>query len=231
MSENIYTAISAVMRQVGYVQKDGKVGSGSYGYSYAGEAAFIDALRPAMIEAGIVVFPAGIRVLNQDEFTTSKGAVMNRDTIVACYHFHHGASDTGFDVEVTGQGSDSGDKSANKAMTSAFKYALRQTFMIETGDDPDKELSQPRATSTGNQRQPVSKPQGNQGDDPSNYVDTKSQRFIAWMIRGEKQYGDDWDGKRGDLCEAVTKGRTRSSAELYPAEFAKLDKGVTGVAA
>ena len=33
---------------------------------------------------------------------------------------------------------DTGDKDSNKAMTAAFKYALRQTLMIETGDDPDK---------------------------------------------------------------------------------------------
>ena len=30
------------------------------------------------------------------------------------------------------------NKAIYKAMTGAFKYALRQTFIIETGDDPDK---------------------------------------------------------------------------------------------
>jgi hypothetical protein len=28
-------------------------------------------------------------------------------------------------------------------MTDLYKYALRQTFMIETGDDPDKDASEP----------------------------------------------------------------------------------------
>ena len=36
---------------------------------------------------------------------------------------------------------DVGDKSANKAATGLLKYALRQTFLIETGDDPDAESS------------------------------------------------------------------------------------------
>jgi hypothetical protein len=34
-----------------------------------------------------------------------------------------------------------GDKATAKAMTGAYKYALRQTFCIETGDDPDKDPS------------------------------------------------------------------------------------------
>jgi hypothetical protein len=36
-----------------------------------------------------------------------------------------------------GEGLDRGDISINKAATSAYKYALRQTFCIETSDDPD----------------------------------------------------------------------------------------------
>ena len=40
-------------------------------------------------------------------------------------------------VKVLGDGADTGDKASYKAMTGAMKYALRQTFVIETGDDPD----------------------------------------------------------------------------------------------
>ena len=46
------------------------------------------------------------------------------------------------DVTAPGEGADSGDKSGNKANTCAYKYALRQTFVIETGDDPDEEASE-----------------------------------------------------------------------------------------
>lgn len=236
MSDNVYTAINAVMQEVGYVQKGGKMQYGDK-YTYAKESDFIAAVRPLLVEHGVVVFPSGVLQLNQDTYPTNRGGEMNRDTAIIRFHFHHGASDTGFDVEVLGQGADSGDKSANKAMTAALKYALRQALLIETGDDPDDTASAQDAraskkpASNGNQRQPVSKPQGNQGDDPSNYVDTASPKFLSFMIRGREQYGTNWDTKRAELCEAVTKGRTRSSKELYPAEFARLDKGVTGVAA
>jgi hypothetical protein len=42
-----------------------------------------------------------------------------------------------------GCGSDKGDKGAYKAITGALKYALTSTFLIETGDDPEKEDRQP----------------------------------------------------------------------------------------
>lgn len=163
MSENVYTAINAVMREVGYVQKGGKMQYGDK-YTYAKESDFIAAVRPLLVEHGVVVFPSGVLQLNQDTYPTNRGGEMNRDTAIIRFHFHHGASDTGFDVEVLGQGADSGDKSANKAMTAALKYALRQALLIETGDDPDdtasaqNERASKKPASNGNQRQPVSKP-------------------------------------------------------------------------
>jgi hypothetical protein len=41
------------------------------------------------------------------------------------------------DIQTLGEGSDTGDKTLNKCMTAAYKYAIRQTLMISTGDDPD----------------------------------------------------------------------------------------------
>jgi hypothetical protein len=58
----------------------------------------------------------------------------------------HVHSDTYIDIQTTGEGADSGDKSSNKAMTGGYKYALRQVFCIETGDDPDKYPSEERVT-------------------------------------------------------------------------------------
>ena len=42
-----------------------------------------------------------------------------------------------------------GDKSQNKALTVAKKYALRQTFCIATGDDPENESSEGMRKSAG----------------------------------------------------------------------------------
>ena len=49
--------------------------------------------------------------------------------------------DTGFfEVsDITGEGIDKGDKAGYKAYTGALKYYLADTFMVATGDDPEKE--------------------------------------------------------------------------------------------
>ena len=139
--KTIHPAINAIMQTVGYVQKKR---TGKLNYAYAGEAALIAALRPAMVAHGVYMHPLKVVSLVQDTYTTSRGSTMNRTVINAIYRFTHADSGTSIDVFAIGEGADIGDKSANKASTGAFKYALRQTFMIETGDDPDKFPSEAR---------------------------------------------------------------------------------------
>jgi hypothetical protein len=135
-----------VYSETGYVHKDGQMTGAGY-YTYATETAFIAALRPAMIEHGITVHVEQYELLYHETYTTTKGANMNRVVLLATVVF----TDADGNRRVTqsiGEGSDAGDKAANKAMTGALKYALRQTFLIETGDDPDHQSSgeQERAT-------------------------------------------------------------------------------------
>ena len=49
--------------------------------------------------------------------------------------------ETGFfeTTTITGEGIDKGDKAGYKAYTGALKYYLANTFMVATGDDPEKE--------------------------------------------------------------------------------------------
>lgn len=49
--------------------------------------------------------------------------------------------ETGFgeDTVITGEGIDKGDKAGYKAYTGALKYYLANTFMVATGDDPEKD--------------------------------------------------------------------------------------------
>lgn len=49
--------------------------------------------------------------------------------------------ETGFfeDTVITGEGIDKGDKAGYKAYTGALKYFLADTFMVATGDDPEKD--------------------------------------------------------------------------------------------
>jgi len=128
------------MQEVGYVKKQKGT---NLNYTYAGEAALISALRPAMVENGIYMHVLKIESVTRESYTTAKGTAMVNTVISAIIRFAH-VSGSYVDVASTGEGSDAGDKSANKAMTGLYKYAMRQTFCIETGDDPDKFASEER---------------------------------------------------------------------------------------
>jgi hypothetical protein len=134
VAKNVFEAIILVMNEVGYVQK---TRTGNLNYSFAGEVGLIKALRPEMVKQGLFMYPCGSQQVIRDTFDTSKGTSMNTTVLSKTFRMYHAPSETYIDITVEGEGSDVGDKSVNKAMTGAFKYALRQAFMIETGDDPD----------------------------------------------------------------------------------------------
>ena len=137
--KDIGQAIAAVMAEVGYVQKET---TAALRYSFASEAGLIHALRPAMVKHGIFCYVSAVLDVKQDTFETAKGSVLNRATVRGTVRFTHASSGTSIDAHATGEGMDMGDKSVNKASTGMLKYALRQTFLIETGDDPDASPSE-----------------------------------------------------------------------------------------
>lgn len=149
--ENIHDAIVSVYAKIGYVPKRGRIDAGSIRYNFAGEADFIAAIRPEMILAGIYQAPESMVILSNDRLETRRVGTNGQEfisyqfrvVVQVGYRFTHAASGTSILVPAFGEGMDSGDKAFNKAMTGANKYALRQTFMIETGDDPDKYASHP----------------------------------------------------------------------------------------
>lgn len=142
--KNINEAINAVMDEVGYVKKSK---SGGLNYSFAGESALIAAIRPSMVEHGIFMYVGAVLEIRRENYTSKSGTSMINTVIHAIVCFRHVSGEI-INVAAVGEGSDSGDKSANKAMTGLYKYALRQTFCIETGDDPDKYASEERAVET-----------------------------------------------------------------------------------
>jgi hypothetical protein len=130
----IATALNEVMAKVGYVQKTGK--NAFHGYKYAGEADLLDKLRPAMVEAGLLLLPSVTHVTEPD----AHGNV----TVEVEYTLVHKDGDVWpFPLKAAGCGNDRakngsvGDKGVYKAITGANKYMLFKLFQIETGDDPE----------------------------------------------------------------------------------------------
>lgn len=130
------------MEQVGQLVKDGTVtnSSGKKMYTYLSEEQTTAELQMAFIKHGLVMFPIKV----EDEIIyleTIKENVLTKIPITkirVTYKICDAETGEFEEIQSIGQGSDTQDKGSNKAMTGAFKYAQRQTFMISTGDDGDK---------------------------------------------------------------------------------------------
>lgn len=217
MNEKLYQAINEVMKQVGYVQKQGRVTGGGASYTYAGEADLIAAIRPAMIEAGLAMYPAGVTNLTSEAYTTKSGALMNRVTGIFSFNLAHTSGEF-IAVTTIGEGTDSGDKASYKAMTGAMKYALRQAFVIETGDDPDDTPSddQHRApVQSLDNPAPAEKPAPKQNPRPASPNHTAPREYIAGHIAAAKE---------ADAGEIMTSEARQTLAIKMSAIFANDDE-------
>lgn len=134
--DQITNAIHEVMCKVGYVQKKNK--NEFHKYKYAGEAVLLETLRPAMVEAGLMLIPCGSTIQPIDEYGNTH---LKMDYWLA----HKSGQVWPEKLSMFGAGNDKnskggvGDKGTYKAITGANKYILFKLFQIETGDDPEKD--------------------------------------------------------------------------------------------
>jgi hypothetical protein len=156
-ASNLASAKLAVMAAVPYVRKHK---AEHLSYSFAGEADLIASLRPAMLAHGLTVAPIGVTVLEQGRYQTLKGGLLNHVVAAVTYRLTHAPSGESEDCQVLGEASDAGDKAAPKALTGAYKYFLRQTFLIETGDDPDRYASADQEAAPASRAAPPAKKAG-----------------------------------------------------------------------
>lgn len=136
----IAAALHDVMGKVGYVQKKGR--NAFHNYNYAGEKDLLEVLRPAMVEAGLVLIPSCQERTEIDEYG-------NTNVIVDYTLVHKSGAVWPEKIRAFGTGNDKnskggvGDKGTYKAITGANKYLLFKLFQIETGDDPEKDETEP----------------------------------------------------------------------------------------
>lgn len=135
----------AVMLDVRRVEKSRRMqGAGSY--QYAGAEEVIADLRPRLVQEGITVSPAKSEMILQDRIELAGGKKMVHTVMKVTYRFSH-LDGGGEDVETLGEAADNLDKSCNKCMTAALKYALLQTFLLQgSHDDPDDYPSHEQAS-------------------------------------------------------------------------------------
>ena len=131
----IFEAISNVMKDVGVVGKNDK--NDFDHYKYRGIDAVMNALNPAMVKHKVFVTPTVLES-QREERVGKNGTNMVYSVLTVKYTFY---TDDGSSVDcvVVGEAMDRSDKSTNKAMAAAFKYACFQTFCIPTEEMIDSE--------------------------------------------------------------------------------------------
>lgn len=138
----IYKAIHEAMEACQAVGKDS---TNKYqNYKYRSIDALMNAINPAMRKAGIFSVPEVLDI-KREERNTKNGGPQIYSVLTVKYSFfaEDGSSVT---AVVIGEGMDAGDKSCNKAMSAAYKYALFHTFCIPTEEMVDSEKDSPEIT-------------------------------------------------------------------------------------
>jgi hypothetical protein len=136
MSGTVHDAVCAVIADLPAITKDARMTEGPAKYAYRSIEAIKTALKPLLATHG-VHYSSVDMIVDDSEFAVRSGAMWQRCRMLVRWRVY--ASDGSYVEHVTrGEGTDSGDKASNKAMTAAEKYLLLQVFAIaEGGDDPD----------------------------------------------------------------------------------------------
>lgn len=134
---SIHKKMVAIMSEIGSIGKDQT--NQAQRFNYRGIDDVYNALHSIMAKHGVFSVPSVVEK-SREERVNKNGTVLAFTTITMKYTFY---AEDGSSVEciVEGEGMDSGDKSSNKAMAVAHKYALLQCFCIPTAEqkDPDAE--------------------------------------------------------------------------------------------
>ena len=133
---NLRQKLAEVRRRIGYIQKRGH--NERFNYRYVTAADIAGAVGDILAQLGVVVIPS-LESIAYEPAKISGAPVERFARVVMAYTFADVDTTEAVTVKVPGEGLDVGDKAPYKAMTGALKYALLQSFLLASGDDPEDE--------------------------------------------------------------------------------------------
>lgn len=148
-----------------------------YGYRYATEADVVEHVRKELAERKVFLLP-NVKDIQEREVVTRKGNKEIVTTVTVEYTFLDGETGETLAFIMVGSGQDAGDKGIYKALTGATKYALMKSFLIPTGDDPEKETVQKPAPESA---KPDEAPAQDE-EQPALGMATKKQLNLIWKL-------------------------------------------------
>lgn len=130
-------AITADLSKIG-ISKDSK--NSQQGYAFRGIDQVYGALSPLLAKHGLCILP---RVTDRQvtERQNRNGGTLFYTTLTVEFDFVAAEDGSKHTIVTVGEAMDSGDKSSNKAMSAAYKYAAFMTFCVPTEGDNDADAS------------------------------------------------------------------------------------------
>ena len=138
MEAMIYKQLIACLRGTSAITKDKK--NAQQGYRFRGIDDVYNALHPIFEENGVLPVPEVLESRREERQTKGGGNLIY--TVLKLKVTFYAEDGSNVSAIVQGEGMDSADKSTNKAMSAAYKYALFQLLCIpteETAADADAE--------------------------------------------------------------------------------------------
>ena len=182
--------LAKIMGKIGVVPKTGFNNFHKYNYTTEADVQAITSNR--MAEENLIMIV--IEVENETRQVTTKNGkteFIYRGTFD--FQIHDGDSGEVLTMRVSGEGQDTGDKAAYKALTGAHKYALMKLFQISTGDDPERQ-EEP-------QQQPRSNKPPQQNDDRQEAIKRIGEYRKQLSSAGKLQDTDAWIAKQEETQE------------------------------
>lgn len=138
---SVYKAINKVQADLAKsgISKDRKNSQGS-GYQFRGIDDIYNVVSPLLSQHGLCILP---RVISREciERQSKAGGALFYTTVEVEFDFVCAEDGSKHIVKTFGEAMDTSDKSTNKAMSAAYKYACLQAFAIPTEGDNDADAA------------------------------------------------------------------------------------------
>ena len=133
---DIFKKIPLVTAEIGAIGKTRN--NPQQGYKFRGIDEVYNAVNAALAKHEVFCVPTVLEMAREERQTKQGGTLLY--TILKIKYLFYASDGSNFECVTMGEAMDSGDKSCNKAMSAAQKYAFFQVFSIPTEEHKDTEI-------------------------------------------------------------------------------------------
>ena len=216
----IYLQMTKILKDTSAIGKEKQ--AGGLAYAFRGIDDVYNEIHGTLAKHAVFTIPTVLEERSEERRSKSGGLLIYRILRIA-YRF---IADDGSFVSsiVIGEGMDSGDKAANKAMSVAHKYALLQAFCIPTADIKDPETENHEVT----EEKKTMKPAAKEKEKPTNGKPEAEQKIPPAGSEEEFMGGAKPPSKFDTAVHMTVKGERKKIAYKEALEHFKTAKKFLG---